>query len=145
MKNKVSKAIVIDASIARSAGETQHPTSRMCREFLEAVLLICHRMAANPEILAEWDRHQSRFSRRWRLAMVRKGKFVALPRGTDKELWAAFGDSELSATNYSNLHKDLHLIEAALRADRRVASLDDAVRDIFRQCTGTVAKIGDIA
>ena len=39
-----SRRIVVDASIARSAGRTEHSVSRSCREFLESFLKICHRV-----------------------------------------------------------------------------------------------------
>ena len=66
-----SRVLVIDASIARAAGEvSMHPTSRDCREFLQAVLRLAHRMAMTARIQEEWNKHQSNFARRWRTAMV---------------------------------------------------------------------------
>jgi len=58
-----SRVLVIDASIARAAGDvSMHPTSRNCRDFLQAVLDTCHRMALTTPIKEEWNRHQSRFA-----------------------------------------------------------------------------------
>ncbi|EHJ47892.1 hypothetical protein DFW101_1885 [Solidesulfovibrio carbinoliphilus subsp. oakridgensis] len=145
MGNKISKAIVIDASVAQSAGGTDHPVSRLCREFLEAVLVICHRMAANPELLAEWNKHRSRFSSTWLTAMVRKGKLVRLPEAGNKELWSAFGGGDCPEKDYRNISKDLHLIDAAMQTDGRVASLDEAVRGSLRNCLEQQPEIGKIA
>jgi hypothetical protein len=145
MENKVSKAIVIDASIARSAGTTEHPTSRMCRDFLQAVMAFCHKMAANPEVLAEWRKHRSRFSSKWLVSMVQKRKLVRLPKAANKELWAAFGGGDCPEKDYRNISKDLHLIDAAMCTDGLVASLDDAVRASLRNCIEQKPDIGDIA
>jgi hypothetical protein len=51
-KAKVSKLLVIDASIARSCGapNATFPTSKNCRDFLNAVLTICHRMVLTDDI-----------------------------------------------------------------------------------------------
>jgi len=67
--------LVIDASVARAAGDvSMNPTSRNCREFLQTVLQICHRMALTAPIQEEWNRHQSRFARDWRTSMVARKK-----------------------------------------------------------------------
>ena len=70
-----SRMLVIDASIAMAAGErSMHPTSRNCREFLQAVLAVCHRMVLTKPIQEEWNEHQSAFARRWRTAMMARKK-----------------------------------------------------------------------
>jgi hypothetical protein len=46
-----SRVLVIDASIARAAGDaSQHPTAQNCCDFLQAVLDLCHRMALTEPI-----------------------------------------------------------------------------------------------
>jgi hypothetical protein len=124
-----SRVLVIDASIARAAGETSmHPTSRNCREFLQAVLNLCHRMAMTEAIQAEWNQHQSRFARGWRTSMVarRKVEFIefAAHRSLQKRIERAVADVDIAAI----IEKDRRLIEAALMTDPRVVALDDAVR-----------------
>ena len=86
--------LVIDASIAMAAGETSmHPTSRNCREFLQAVLTVCHRMVLTEPIQEEWTRHESRFARTWRKSMMARKKIEIVEvtadhslRETDREL-----------------------------------------------------------
>ena len=75
-KAKVSKLLVIDASIARSCGapNATFPTSKNCRDFLNAVLTICHRMVLTDDIKEEWDKHQSIYAKKWRSSMVAKRK-----------------------------------------------------------------------
>ena len=74
-----SRVLVIDASIARAAGDTSnHPTSRNCCDFLQAVLKVCHRMAMTDPLREEWNKHQSRFARTWRVSMMARRKVVFL-------------------------------------------------------------------
>src|SRR3954452_5022187 len=74
-----SRRLVIDASIARAAGDSStHPTSRNCRDFLLIVLEICHRAVMTAPILEEWNRHQSRFASTWRKSMMARKKLEVL-------------------------------------------------------------------
>jgi len=47
MSFKASKRLVIDADVARAAGgkDAKYPKPKHCRDFLEAVRVICHRGA----------------------------------------------------------------------------------------------------
>jgi hypothetical protein len=116
----VSRRLVIDASVASAAGFTMKPTSRRCREFLQAVLRISHRVAMTPLLRAEWNSHQSLFAARWLAEMTSKAKVVAIADVLNQELRA-----EAPA---ASAQKDLHLIEAALATDKIVISLDDRAR-----------------
>ncbi len=124
-----SRLLVIDASIARAAGEiSKHPTSRDCREFLQAVLKVCHRMVMTQDIRAEWNKHQSRYARAWRTSMVARKKIeftaVAPHLTLERRVERAVSDAYLAAI----IDKDRRLIEAALVTEQRVISLDDHVR-----------------
>jgi hypothetical protein len=128
-----SRVLVIDASIARAAGDvSMHPTSRNCREFLQAVLRLCHRMAMTEAIQSEWNRHQGRFARAWRKAMMARRKLenieVSPHPSLERRIERAVADKYLAAI----IEKDRRLIEAALEAEKRVISLDDHVRKHLR-------------
>jgi hypothetical protein len=137
-----SHVLVIDASIARAAGDvSMHPTSRDCREFLQAVLKVCHRMAMTGPIQEEWNKHQSRFARGWRTSMVARKKIefveVAPHLTLEKRIERAVIDSHLTAI----IDKDRRLIEAALVTEERVISLDDHVR---RHLQDHVARLPEV-
>jgi hypothetical protein len=137
-----SRVLVIDASIARAAGEiSMHPTSRDCREFLQTVLKVCHRMAMTESIQAEWNKHQSRFARRWRTSMVARKmiKFVEVPPhlSLERRIEHAVVNTYLAAI----IDKDRRLIEAALVTEQRVISLDDHVR---RHLQDHIAKLSEV-
>ncbi|MEW6219041.1 MAG: hypothetical protein AB1634_05820 [Thermodesulfobacteriota bacterium] len=118
MSGKMSRAIVIDASVARAAGSAEHPVSTACRDFLIQILRICHRVVMTVEIAEEWKKHQSGFALRWRAAMESKRKVVRpsvaeLPSGLREQAEAL----PLPPRRMSALLKDLHLVEAALATD----------------------------
>ena len=84
------------------------------------------------EIGEEWDRHQSRFARRWRVSMVARKRIemVEVPsdRTLEKRVARAVADEYLAPI----VDKDRRLIEAALVTENRVSSLDDHVRKHLR-------------
>jgi hypothetical protein len=129
MKNIYSRLLVIDASVARSAGETEHPVSSACRECLQAVLTICHRVVITEPIKSEWDRHMSRFTRKWRLSMAARRKW-------NRDLEPAEITLNIGAfpkKAQEEIEKDRHLLEAAVAADRVILTLDDSLRSALNQ------------
>jgi hypothetical protein len=87
---KSFERVVIDASIARSAGESINSTSSNCRIFLETVMQEGYLLVMTREIKQEWDNHQSRFARTWLLSMVAKKKVVPVTPGDYSSLWEKF-------------------------------------------------------
>jgi hypothetical protein len=63
---KVSRRLVIDASVARSSGgeDALYPLPKQCRDFLKATLSCGHRVVLSPPVNAEWKKHESGFARR---------------------------------------------------------------------------------
>jgi hypothetical protein len=128
-----SRLLVIDASIARAAGDPAcHPTSLRCRDFLLAVLEICHRLVMTAPIQEEWNKHQSRFARKWRLSMMARRKVEIVEIQVSASLERRFPKVVASPFILAIMEKDRRLIEAALFSDHRIASLDEAVRRHFR-------------
>jgi hypothetical protein len=143
----VSKRLVIDASVARSAGgeEATYPTSVHCRDFLIAVLDICHKVVMTPDIREEWNKHESEFARAWRRRMVAKRKFEFLDIPVNEELWEKIDTSAGSDRQRAEMFKDLRLIEAAIATDRTVISLDDnTARKFFGKAAVQVDELKDI-
>jgi len=131
------KRLVIDASVARSAGETEHPVSKSCREFLEAVRGICHRLVFTEAIRDEWRRHESRYSRRWLVSMYAKKKVDRIDPDPAASMQTQIEAIPLSSRKRQAVLKDRHLLEAALLADGIVASGDDTARNILREASST--------
>ncbi len=141
-----SKRLVIDASVAHAAGgkEAIFPTSKYCREFLLAVLSICHRMVVTPSISDEWNRHQSYFARTWRVSMVARKKIVNLPDIENETLRNRVESASPSEYAQNAMLKDMRLIEAAIETDLTVVSLDNEARDLFHKCVHRVGELRNI-
>jgi hypothetical protein len=124
MKARTSRRLVIDASVLRAAGETEHPTSVACRNALRAVLDICHHAVMTPDIRREWDSHMSRFSRKWWRSMAAHGK------PTDAVTAPPLSLEMIDAPDWASkaILKDAHLLTAAEVADRIILIHDDALQ-----------------
>jgi len=133
IRAKGSKSLVIDASIAGAAGRTDHPVSRACRDFLEAVLNICHCVVITREIAEEWNRHQSNFTVLWRSSMNARRKVVRPDTVTNGVLRTGISTSSLTEEGREAALKDTHLVEAALATGLAVVSNDETARALFRK------------
>lgn len=132
--SKMSRRIVVDASVAQSAGNSTHPTSRMCREFLLNMLTICHKVVLTQEIKVEWKNHASSFSVTWLAAMRAKGKIVTVYPDDDGSYGARIRvASGFTVQQIAAMEKDLLLILAALETDGLIASCDSKARALFAQ------------
>jgi len=141
IKARNFRRLVIDASIAGAAGTKDHPVSRACRHFLEAVLKICHHVVITREIAEEWNRHQSNFTMLWRASMKPRRK-VARPETVQNDvLRAGICTSSLTQEAQEAALKDMHLIEAALSTDLVVISKDDEARALFRRISNEVGQL----
>jgi hypothetical protein len=149
---KVSRRLVIDASVARSATLAENPTSISCRRFLEVLLNVCHKVVLSREIEQEWqdvalrihnraDEVRVRFLKNWMLAMGRKGKLLRPAIGRDAALRSKINHLGLPGSSRQEIEEDLHLVEAALAHDRIVVSRDDSVHELLRSITGNCVEI----
>lgn len=140
MRAKVSRRVVIDASVARSAGgeDAVFPLSKQCRDFLRTTLAVCHRAVLTRAVREEWKKHESGFARQWRTAMMARKKLVLDDPGEDGALREAIEEASVSPRGRDAMLKDAHLIEAAQATDRTVASLDDTVRGLFSAAAARV-------
>ena len=143
MIKKVSKLLIIDASVARSSGgkDAKNPDSKYCRDFLMGVLEICHKIVMTPEIRDEWNKHKSDFARQWQINMMSKKKIHILKDiSPDHDLWNQVETVAKSDKDRGIMIKDMLLIEGAIATDQIIISLDEKARTTFKQ----VAKISNI-
>jgi len=148
MPTKISKRLVIDASVARSCGNENatFPTSKHCRDFLQEVLRICHRAVMTPEIKTEWDKHQSSFARKWKASMVAKKKLEYLSAiSIDRTLRNRIDSAAESDKEREAMWKDILLIEAALMTDKIVVSIDEKARKPFSKAAAKVSELQAIS
>jgi len=141
-----SRELVIDASIARASGgeKATYPTAAATRDFLQAVLAICHKAVMTPAIRDEWDNHQSNFARKWRASMVARKKLNLVNLEEWKDLRQKIGLIDIPHASKTAMLKDCHLIEAAIATDRRIISLDAVARELFSAASHNIKEIKDV-
>jgi hypothetical protein len=132
MKKKKSDLLVVDASVAQAAGYSARPISRCCRDTLDSILSICHRIMMSPAVSLEWRNHQSIYAFRWKATMVAKKKVVFI---NDPSFHVAVERAkELNDRERAALEKDKHLVELAVDGDGIIYTLDKTIIDIWGKC-----------
>lgn len=139
------RAVVVDASIARSAGVAgaSDPVSSACRDVLLTLLGTPLTLAMSTALDDEWRRHVSRFTRKWLVSMHARRRVRRLapePFLPLRQAWAVLPDGPRRRL----LEKDAHLVDAAFAADRRVLSRDDEVRDELPQLAVRAEELGGL-
>jgi hypothetical protein len=142
--SKSKKALVVDASIAFSSGTTTHPTSTHCREFLIAFQEQTLRVVMSPDIYVEWKKHASSFSHKWLAQMTGRKRVIYVRDVEDTLLREKICTTSDRKKDQNVMEKDCRLLEAALKTDNLVASLDETVRSLFRHAAQTVREIRSI-
>ncbi len=132
---KKTKRLVIDSDVARSAGTKEDPISKSCREVLQAVLDICHKVVLTEDIFAEWKRHRSNFTLIWLRSMMARKKQIILKEVTNADLRARIDALSLDEQTLDIIKKDLHLVEAALETDHIIISRDETARALFQEAS----------
>lgn len=143
MAKRHSRRLVIDADVARSAGESEHPTSSACRALLCTVLEVGNYVVMTQKLSEEWRRHRSRYSAIWLRQMFGRKRVYSDATEHDASLGQRIDDSLLE-NERTVARKDLHLIEAALATDRLVASRDEHAREAFRHASAVVRELKGI-
>jgi hypothetical protein len=147
---KAGKRIVLDASVARSAGSGPIPGRR--RAVFNAIEKQDHFVVFSRECLAEWKDHAQEFARGWLTRMISSKRWIHIADTRDDQLRSKLSDAA------SNMHrdpaacdrrrremdKDAHLLEASLLTDRIVISLDEEVRGFFRMASAEVQEIARV-
>jgi hypothetical protein len=120
------KLLVIDASVLRASGgvDAEHPTATQCRDFLIAVLEICHHVILGKSALDEWKTHASKFAQTWWYSMEARRKVQRVEDRSDEEVRRPLEQADLTAKQRAAIEKDLHLIEDAIRAHRIIVGID---------------------
>ncbi len=137
--------LVIDADVMRSASEKEHPISSNSREVLEMIRNRGHRVVHSPKIFEEHRKHQSNFASKWRVSMIGRRQWCRCEVEEDSELRAGIreGHGEDEKREEAAL-KDAHLLEAAIRCDKRIISRDARALGLFRELCPTLGKYREI-
>ena len=124
-----SKVLVIDASIAQAVGSSER--TKPLRDFLMGVYNICHQAVTTPEIRIEWKNHHSDVFQLWRKSMYSKKKIKDEEHVPEDSPLRQYIGLIKDQEQKKEMEKDLHLIEAALTADKIIISLDNKAEKHF--------------
>ena len=143
MPNRNSKRLVIDTSVTSSAGgeNATHPTPKLCRECLLAVLKHEHLFVVTDEIWEEWKHHRSSFALEWLTSMHARKLVYRAQEVINNPLRAKIERHAKTDVDKEEMLKDVRLLEAALVTDKSVISLNELDRKRFQSVT---PKIGEI-
>jgi len=133
-RRKKRKVFIIDASVLQSAGETEHPISKSCRDVLFEVYEFCHKVGLTERISDEWKHHYSNFSKKWHRYMNGKGGIENISVTSDiEENFKEYFKNYPKERDERIVFKDIHLIEAALKADKIILSRDSEAKNVFNK------------
>ena len=147
-KKKASKCLAIDTDIARAAGggNTQREPSKSCRIFMTTMLERTeHKVVLTRAIQEEWNKHQSIATLAWRRTMIAQKRMCLIDAPANTQLRRKVEQCASSENKGKAMLKDIHLIEAAHQADKIVISMDETVRNCFREITHQIRPLAFIA
>lgn len=136
------RSLVVDASVARAAGgaDAVHPTSTSCRDFLMAMLDICHRVVRTDAIGDEWKRNRSKFFRGWLVNMYGRKKVDQI-QPPEHGLQTKLSNALANPLDRATAMKDVHLLDAAIATRSPIVSHDETSRALF---ASTCAKVPEL-
>lgn len=138
--------LVIDACVAKNAGPTSEiPSSKATRDLLD-IIYKCdqYSFVISKEIKDEWNKHQTDYSRRWRVLMTSRKRIFPLKDTLNSSIRENIEITSLSVKKRREMIKDVHLIEAAILTHNRIISSDDKARFNFSDLSNNVGEIRSI-
>lgn len=147
-RKKTPKCLVIDTDVARAAGEaiSQDTKSKSCRAFLSCMLdETPHKVVLTRDIQAEWNKHQSLATLRWRRTMIAQKRVCLIEATIDIDLRQQIEECAPSVNKGKAMLKDVHLVEAACQADKIIISMDEVVRGCFHGLSSYVPLLKQLA
>lgn len=140
-----NKKLVVDANIARSAGDTTSaPHSTHCREVLLAIFSKGYFLVMTEKMEAEWVKHQSNFSLLWRANMAKKNRIFFVSASEFQALHRLITNLAPRVINQKAVLKDFHVFASALASDRLIISDDLALRKHLVKLTGHHPPVGKL-
>ncbi|QEH68626.1 hypothetical protein [Cellulosilyticum sp. WCF-2] len=146
--SKRKMAVVVDACILHSAGKTEVPVSKACREVLDEIRKQKCCVALNKELIAEWKKHKSSFSHTWWAAMCSQGLIYKVDK-YDENLRKCIAREcdeykRISDKEKEDILKDIHLAELAFETSDTIFSRDEKVKKLFFKVKNQISELADI-
>ena len=132
------RRLVVDASLAG-------PAPQVARDALHVIEFETeHAAVFDPKLVEEWERHQTSFSRSWRVRMHGRKRIVAIDALPALPWERHLEKVKLRPTQKSALEKDLHLIRAAAATDETILSRDRRALGLFCEACAVLPDLGRI-
>ncbi len=127
--------IVIDADIMRAASSSVMPPASHSMMALEAIRNGAHKMAWSKPLLAEYKKHESRYSATWRANMFAQKRHQFWEHQDDPKLRKTLvaAQPEQATAQEIAVLKDAHLLELANATKGRIVSKDATAKGLFRR------------
>lgn len=136
--------MIVDADISKACSERNDSGERY-RQFLTAMLRICHRVALTDTVTEEWARHQSGWFRKWFKSMCARKKQVRISSVVSTaELRGQVRRLNRPDSARNAMLKDCHLIETALASDLIIVSRDNNAHREFAAAAADIRELGPI-
>jgi len=144
---KRGKRLVVDTDVVSSAGgeNATEIRSTNCRDVLKAILSASHVVVISKDIIEEWKKHQSLFAKTWLRTMFARRLVYNLNTPINEELRLKIEALAINDKRRVAMLKDIHLIEAALLADKIVISIDGAAKGYFQEVMQEIVGLKQIA
>ena len=133
------RQIVIDADIAMGAGRTDDPRSERFRAFLLCIEAIGHFLVLTPQLEREWAEHAVPIAKSVFSALTRRSRIVRVEPDSRLEFILPLLPDDATQM----VTKDIHLVDAALETEKRIAS-GDLVRGHFARASASLAWLREI-
>lgn len=132
------RRLVVDASLAG-------PAPQVARDALHVIEFETeHSVVFDPKLAEEWGRHQTSFSRSWRVRMHGRKRIVAITEAAGLPWERRLEQVKLRPTQRAALEKDFHLIRAAAATDETILSRDQVARGLFCLACEQILDLGRI-
>lgn len=124
------KCLVIDVNVTCAASEkdSDDEWTKSCRDFLKMVRETKHKVVITDAIRAEQRKHPSKFAETWLRSMIAQKLVCWVDAPVDGGLRHKVEQIATTQNKLIAMLEDMHLIEAALKADKIAISMDEAVR-----------------
>ena len=148
-KSKQNMTVVVDASIAKSASETEKPISKSCRDILNIIEKKRYYIAMNKCLYMEWNKHKSIFATKWLSGMIAKGLIKTI-RTEDKDeeviqvVVGSYYEGNINKNERDAIFKDIHLATIALNTDKTIISRDDKIKSLFYKISNDIDELINI-
>lgn len=132
-------AIVVDVSVARAAGTSGKPEPQACRQALLAIRNFDHKVSMSKSVENEWMKKEpdkngnlrayaSLFAISWLVEMRSHNRIEPIVLEENSELRQQclneLQNNPRTSSSSGPVAKDFHLVETALKSDKRVLSID---------------------